>query len=400
MKTHSTASTSSKDKTKSLASFGGTPVSKTFISPVQVRIEDDEIDAAVNVLRSAAIRQGRECEQFENEFAQISDARHALTTSNGTTALQLAYQSLIQPGDEVLCPGFTFIATASMIIACGATPVFCEINPRTFTIDPDDAENRITPRTTAIASVHLYGNPADINAIQSLADKHHLAVIYDAAQAHLARYEKKGIGTFGNACIYSFYPTKNMTTGEGGLITTNDDDLRRNLVLLRDHGMEPGKRYHHIAIGYNFRLNDIAASIGRVQLTKLPDRTARRQENAARLTELLAEIPAIKCPVATPGAQHVYHQYTIRLNIDDLRCSRDEFAEHLKREGVGSAVHYPSALTQQPVFRDRFANLPSLPECEKAGREILCLPVHHGLTSEEINAVAEAVLKVATAMQK
>jgi len=163
--------------------------------------------------------------------------------------------------------------------------------------------------------------------------------------------------------------------------------------------MEPGKRYHHIALGFNFRLNDIAASIGRIQLTKLPDRTAKRQRNATRLTELLTDIPAVQCPVATPRAEHVYHQYTIRLNVDRLRCSRDEFAEHLKEEGVGSAVHYPSALTEQPVFRERYDNLPALPECEKAGREILCLPVHHGLTPEQIHAVAQAVRKVATAMQ-
>jgi len=402
MTTHSTAPSStstSPDQTASLASFGGTPVSKKFISPVQVRIEDDEIDAAVNVLRSAAIRQGQQCEQFENEFAQISDARHALTTSNGTTALQLAYQSLIQPGDEVLCPGFTFIATASMVIACGATPVLCEIDPDTFNIDVNDAASRITGRTTAIAPVHLYGNPVDIDAVQSLAEKHNLSVIYDAAQAHLAKYKSKGIGRYGNACTYSFYPTKNMTTGEGGMITTNDPEIQQQCILLRDHGMEPGKRYHHVKLGYNFRLNDIAASIGRIQLAKLPERTRVRQQNAALMTKLLSDVAPVQCPSATPQAEHVYHQYTIRLNLERLRCSRDEFAQHLRSEGIGSAVHYPASLTEQPVFRERFPNLPPLPESERAGREVLCLPIHHALTPRQIESVAEAVRKVAAAMQ-
>ncbi len=383
-----------------LAYFGGTAVSSEFIAPVRVSLNSDEIEAALGVLRSGALRQGAECQLFEEEFAAASEARHAFTTCNGTTALQLAYEALIEPGDEVLCPGYTFIATASMIIARGAVPVFCDIDADSFTIDPVDIEGKITPRTTAIAPVHLYGNPVDIEAVQRIAEKHHLAVIYDAAQAHLARYDGRGIGQYGDASIYSFYPTKNMTTGEGGMITTNDDSLAEKITLLRDHGMEPGKRYHHIALGYNYRLNDIAGALGRQQLRSLPERTAKRQENARQLTEYLSDIGQIKTPAGMVNGEHVYHQYTIRLDIEQLCCTRDEFAEYLKAEGVGSAVHYPTALTEQPIIRERVKDLPVLPECEKAGRETLCLPVHPDLTSEEVKLIAEAVRKIASVVAK
>lgn len=380
-----------------LAVDGGTPVSPEMIPVVSARLGEEEIGAAVEVLRSGQLRQGRKCAEFESEFAAATGADFALTTCNGTTALQLAYEPIIGPGDEVLCPAFGFIATASMILARGAAPVFCDVHASTFNIDPADAARRITPRTTAVVATHLYGNPADIHAVEELADRHGLSVIYDAAQSHLATYQGRGIGAFGHAVTYSFYPTKNMTTGEGGMVTTNDGELAQRIALLRDHGMELGRRYHHVALGYNYRLTDVAAAIGLAQLRRLPERTARRRANAARLTELLAQCAAVVTPVATEGAGHVYHQYTIRLHLGRLRCSRDEFARLLAAENVGSATHYPRAITEQPIIAERVPAKEPMPVSEQLAREVLCLPVHHDLTEIQIERIAEAVAKVASA---
>ncbi len=385
-----------------LAANGGTPVVPDggFIPPIAVKLDDDEINAAVDVLRSGRLRQGDECSAFEQEFAQASDAQYCLTTSNGTTALQLAYQALFEPGDEVLCPGYTFMATASMIIARGAIPVFCEIDPATFNLDPLDAAKRITSKTKAIAAVHLYGNPCDITALQDLANQHGLAVIYDAAQSHLAEYQGKGIGAFGDAVTYSFYPTKNMTTGEGGMLSVNDKQHYERLFRIRDHGMVPGKRYEHIELGFNFRLHDVAATIGRCQLQKLPLRTDRRLEIAKQYHSGLSDCSQLICPTSTPNTKHVFHQYAIRLQLDHLNCDRDTFVEYLRCEGIGCAVHYPTALTEQVVIQSLCTDVPLLPKCIQTSREVICLPIHHALTDAEVTQIVESILKVANATKK
>ena len=233
--------------------------------------------------------------------------------------------------------------------------------------------------------------------MDDLADRHGLSVVYDAAQSHMATWRGQGLGAFGHAVTYSFYPTKNMTTGEGGMVTTNDEDLAARIGLLRDHGMEPGKRYYHVAMGYNYRLTDIAAAIGLAQLAKLPARTARRRTNAARLTQGLAEIPSIITPIATEHGGHVYHQYTIRVQVDRLRCDRDEFARLLLAEGVGSATHYPRAITDQPIIAQLVPEREPMPISELLAMQALCLPVHHNLTEAQIDRIIEAVAKVAAA---
>lgn len=359
---------------------------------VSTRIEEDEVSAAVEVLRSGMLRQGARCAAFEQAYAAASDAEFALTTCNGTTALQMAYEVAFNPGDDVLCPGYTFMASASMILARGANPVFCDIDPATMNLDVADAAARITPKTTAIVPVHLYGNPVDIDAVEALAGKHNLKIVYDAAQSHFARYRDQGIGAYGDAVTYSFYPTKNMTTGEGGLVTTNDHALADRLALLRDHGMTPGRRYHHETIGYNYRLNDVAAAIGLVQLDKLPLRTTRRQLNAALLSERLGDIDELILPETTPNAEHVFHQYAIRLRLDRLTCTREEFAQALKDEfGVDSAIHYPTPLTTQPAIIERVANLPDLPVAAATAASVLCLPVHHNLDEADLSHVAASI---------
>jgi len=232
----STGTASQSELTSGLAINGGTPVSEDKIQMIAVRITDADVEAAVGVLRSGMLAAGKNCLAFEEKYASMSDAKHGVSCANGTCALQLAYDCLFEPGDEVLVPAWTFIATVSMVVARGGIPVWVDADPETYNFDVADAAKKITGKTKAIACTHLYGNPVDIDAVEKLAKEHGLKVIYDAAQAHLATYNGKGIGAYGDASTYSFYATKNMTTGEGGLVTTNDDDLFANLKFSRSHG--------------------------------------------------------------------------------------------------------------------------------------------------------------------
>jgi len=258
---------------RTLAVNGGTPVSSTPVPFMSTGLTDEDIAAATAVLKSGMLRAAKKCEELEQRFARMSDAGHATTCANGTCALQLAYEPLFKPGDEVLVPSWSFIATVSMVVARGGTPVFCDALPDTCQLDPQHAESLITRRTTAIAPTHLYGCPVEIDAIQALAREHGLKVIYDAAQAHLATYKGKGIGAFGDAVTYSFYATKNLATGEGGMVTTDDDELARTIASLRDHGASASDYARHTGsgsyqlaeynlLGYNYRLTDLQAAVG------------------------------------------------------------------------------------------------------------------------------------------
>jgi len=323
----------------------------------------------------------------------MTDAAHALTCANGTCALQLAYEPLIQPGDEVIVPAWTYIATASMIVARGATPVFCDADPRTYCIDVEDAARRVTSRTSAIAATHLYGNPVEIDAVQALAQQNGLRVIYDAAQAHLARYKGRGLGAFGDAVTYSFYATKNISTGEGGMVTTNNADLARSVGLLRSHG-ETGK-YLHESIGFNYRMTDIEAAIGLSQLDRADAMTKQRRANAAALDALVGAIDGLHAPTQTEGAEHVYHLYAVRMDRNAFACDRDEFVKALQAEGVQCAVHYPYPLTRQPAFAKWVEEHP--PVSDALAKSLFCVPVHQRLSGDQINKIGEALAKVADA---
>jgi len=376
-----------------LALEGGTPVSAEPVPMVRVEITDADVDAAVAVLRSGMLAQGGRAAAFEERFAAMTGAAHAAACANGTCALSLAYHPLIEPGDDVLCPAWTYIATASMIVARGARPVFCDADPETYTLDPADAERRITPNTTAIAVTHLYGAPANIDAVQALAARRGLRVIYDAAQAHLATWRGEGVGAFGDAVTYSFYPTKNITTGEGGMVTTNDADLDRAVRRLRSHGET--RKYLHESIGFNYRMTDVEAAIGLSQLDRLGEATERRRANARALDRAIEPIPGLIAPRAPLGGEHVYHLYAVRLEAGAFRVDRDRFAEALRAEGVQCAVHYPRSTHRQPAFGD----LPQadLPVADRLARTLLCVPVHPGLTDRQVAIVGEALAKVAAA---
>ena len=353
------------------------PVAKPIIG-------DAEIEAVVAVLRSGKLVQGEVTEQFEQEFARLVGTRHAVATSNGTTALHLALLAHgVGPGDEVITTPFSFIATANAALYVGARPVFADICEDTFNLDPEEIEARITPRTRAIIPVHLYGHPAEMAPILDIAARHGLAVIEDAAQAHGAAVDGRAVGTFGTGC-FSFYATKNVITAEGGIVTTDDDEVADRVRLLRSHGQR--ERYRHEILGYNFRLTDIQAAIGLAQLARLEELTARRIANADYLTRNLPE--HVVTPTVRPGNRHVFHQYTIRVPE-----RRDEMAQRLREAGVGTGVHYPIPIHQQKLYAD-LGYRDSLPVAERASREVLSLPVHPALSESDLAEVARAVARL------
>jgi len=343
-------------------------------------IGEEEKQAVLAVLESGMLAQGQQVRAFEEAFAEYCGVKYAVATSSGTTALHTALLAHgVGPGDEVITTPFTFIASANSILFTGARPVFVDIEEDSYNINPTLIEEKITSRTKAILPVHLYGNPCDLEAIMTIADRHGLIVIEDACQAHGASVHGKKVGSFSTGC-FSFYPTKNITTAEGGMITTNDDGVAERARLIRQHGMR--KRYYHEVLGYNFRLTDIQAAIGLAQLGKLPEWTAKRIANARYLTERL---PNVVTPTVRDGYVHVFHQYTIRVNGD-----RDAAVEKLNAAGIGTAIYYPIPVHQQPVYR-QLGYHDSLPVAERVSRQVISLPVHPALTLAELDRIVSEV---------
>jgi len=386
-----------------LAIHGGTPVSTTRVPFMIPGLSEADIAAAMVVLKSGMLRAWKKCEELEQRMGQMSGAKHAMTCSNGTCALQLAYEPLFERGDEVLVPAWSYIATASMLVARGCVPVFVDALPETGQIDMADAARKLTPRTRGIAATHMYGCPVDIDAVQSLAAKHNLKVVYDAAQAHLSTYKGKGIGEFGDCVTYSFYATKNLPTGEGGLITCNNDQLARQIKLLRSHGETD--KYLHEQVGYNYRLNDIAGALGCSRLDRLEAETNARRAAAKTYDALFAAAPfvgVVRPLASTPGAVSAYHLYTIELNTDVLTCTRDEFAKALDAEGVPTAVHYPRALTDQPAFAAfvKGDSAEQWPVASRLAKRVMSMPMHHGMTAEHFATIEKAMAKVIAGLRK
>jgi len=387
-----TATLASVGATNPLAIEGGTPVSKTPVPFMSTGLIQADIDQALAVLKSGMLRAAKKCEELEQRFAAMTGAKHMMTCANGTCALQLAYEPLFQPGDEVLVPAWSYIATVSMIVARGCVPVFVDANPETFQIDMADAARKVTSKTRGIAATHLYGCPVDIDAVQALAAKHGLKVVYDAAQSHLATWKGQGIGKFGDAVTYSFYATKNLGTGEGGSISCNDDALARTIKLLRSHGETD--KYLHEYVGYNYRMNDITGAIGCSKLDRLEAQTRQRQANAARYDAILARIPGLIAPKTTPGGESVFHLYVAKIDLSKFRCTRDEFCKALGGEGVPTAVHYPRSLPKQPALAKW--DKKDCPIADRLSTQVFALPMHHDLTDEHFRVLEEAMAKVAS----
>ncbi len=346
------------------------------------QIGDAEIAAVVEVLKSGILAQGPRVQAFEEAFAQLCGVKYAIATSSGTTALHVALLAHgIGPGDEVITSPFTFIASANSIVYVGARPVFVDIDPRTFHIDPEKIEAAITPRTKAIMPVHLYGLPCDMDQIMAIAEKYGLAIIEDACQAHGAEYKGRRVGSFGTG-VFSFYPTKNITSGEGGMITTNDPVIAERCRMIRNHGMR--KRYFHEELGFNFRMTDVHAAIGLAQLPKLEEYNRIRQANARFFNERLR---GVTLPTVPPDRTHVFHQYTIR--VPDGK--RDALRDYLQEQGIGTEIYYPVPVHRQQLYTEKLGYAVSMPEAERAAREVLSLPIHPGLTPSERETIVAAV---------
>ncbi|AFL95030.1 Pleiotropic regulatory protein, pyridoxal-phosphate-dependent aminotransferase (degT) [Thermococcus cleftensis] len=357
-------------------------------------IGEEEINAVVEVLKSGMLAHGKEVEAFEREFADYLGAKHGVAVANGTAALDVALKALgIGPGDEVITTPFTFIASATSILFQNAKPVFADIDPKTYNLDPDEVLEKITDKTKAILVVHLYGQPANMKILTEIAEDYNLYLIEDCAQAHGAMFEGRKAGTFGHIAAFSFYPTKNMTTGEGGMVVTNDDELARRAKLIRSHGQ--AEKYLHVELGYNLRTTNIAGAIGRVQLRKLDEWNRIRNENAERLSEGIRKIHGLVPPYVDPRVYHVFHQYVISVE-EDFPMSRDELMTKLLERGIGTAVHYPMPVHHQPLFQKLGYEKDCCPNAIEASRKVLSLPVHPAVSDEDIAYILETLNELAS----
>jgi Predicted pyridoxal phosphate-dependent enzyme apparently involved in regulation of cell wall biogenesis len=357
-----------------------------FIPPAKPIVGDEEREAVDRVLRSGMLAQGPEVKAFEEEFAEhFRLGRACVAVNSGTSGQHLGLLSSgVRAGGEVIVPSFTFAATANSVALTGATPVFADIDAEDFCLSPAAIEAAITERTVGVMPVHLYGHPAKMDQIMAIADRHGIQVFEDAAQAHGASLHGAPVGTFGSFAMFSLYPTKNMTSGEGGMVSVATPEIERLMRLYRNQGME--RQYHNEVVGFNNRMTDIHAAIGRVQLTKVDGWTKQRQDNAAFLDTNLV---GVTTPPVAEGAVHVYHQYTVRVPED-----RDGFAAALREQyNVGSGMFYPVPNHRLEPFRVT----KDLPETERAAAECLSLPVHPSLSEHDLERIVEAVNALAKA---
>lgn len=355
-----------------------------FIPSNRPTLGAEEIAAVKEVLETGILTHksgaGTWTRRFEEDFAKSIGAKHAIAVNSGTAALHAALLAFnIKPGDEVIAPPFSFIATTNMVLLNGAKVVFADISPDTYTLDPIKVEEVITPQTRAIIPVHLYGHPTAMDPLMELAHKHDLAIIEDACQAHGSKYRGQDVGTIGDVGCFSFYPSKVITTGEGGLLTTNDHELAERLRQIRTHGeIRP---YEYVQLGHNYRLPEIQSAIGVEQMKRLPEFLKQRKANAQYLTKHLKDIKDIVLPREASWATHNWYLYTIRIPTPR---SRDKVQKRLHEAKIGAAVYYEVPLHLTPIYRQLFQYKEGLmPVSEQAAKEVLSLPVHPALTVEE-----------------
>lgn len=354
------------------------PLSKVYI--------DQEIrEAVLDALDSGWYILGERVREFEKKFADFCGVKNAVCTSSGTAALFLSLLALnIGPGDEVIVPSFSFIATASPILHVGARPVLVDINPRTYTLDPEMVRKRISSHTKALIPVHLYGHPADLDPLMDIAEKKDLFLIEDACQAHGAEYKKRKVGGIGHIGFFSFYPSKNMTVcGDGGVVTTNDDRIAEKIRVLRNHGRQ--EKYVHRVIGYNLRFNEIQAAIGSKQLERLPSWNNARRRIARIYSNFLSNV--VITPIEERWAKHVYHMYVIRTE------RRDNLREFLKNYGISSGIHYPVPIHKQPSISKTLTSQAALRNSEKCAETVLSIPMYPKLPVSEAEYICERIIE-------
>ena len=380
-----------------LALYGGKPVSEEMIPIAKPVFSEETIRDVSEVLRSGYLRQGPRTREFEERFRDRVGAGYAYAVNSGTAALHISYLSILRPGDEVIVPSFTFFATVSTVLYARGRPVFADIDPETFIIDPEDVKEKITERTRAIAPVHLFGNAANMDALGDLAEDHSLMIVNDSAQAHGTEYRGRDIGSFDTLNCYSFYPTKSMTTGEGGMVTTNDGKLNELGRLIRSHGDDA--RYHHVILGLNYRMTDIAAAIGLNQLSNLDRYLARRRHCGRVLREGIDGIEGLRPQKIEDGVNHSYSYFSVIMDLARFKCARDEFLAALKAENIGCAVHYPVPLTKQPAITD-LMEPEECPISEEISERIFSLPMHPQLSDEDLKNILAGVERVTAYLHK
>lgn len=358
-------------------------------------IGEEEIQAVVKVMRSGMLTSGLgagpKVTEFEKNYAAFAGVKNAIAVNTGTAALHAAVMAAgVKAGEEVILPSFTFVATAEAVVLAGGKPVFADIDPETFTLSPEDVEKAITPKTKAIIPVDLYGLPADIKPIREIVRKNGLAIIEDCAQSHGATYERKPAGALADVACWSLYAAKNIGTGEGGVVTTDDDKLADTVRMIRTHGEKA--KYSSLMLGTNYRMTEIQAAIGIVQLARLPDFFAKREGNAERLTESLKGIDKIKLPSELKNRKSSWYLYTIRIN-DATESMRNNIIKEMHDKGIGAEAYYPTPVHQMPYYKETFGRF-NLPETEKAAKQVLSLPIHPSVTDEQIDFIAKTLIEI------
>jgi dTDP-4-amino-4,6-dideoxygalactose transaminase len=356
-------------------------------------VGEEEVKAVTTVLRNgpltSALGIGPKVTAFEREFAKFANVSHAIAVNTGTSALHLAIISVgVKPGDEVILPSFTFVATAEAVVMAGGIPVFVDIDPETFNINPEKIEEKITSKTKIILPVDLFGLPVDLKPIREIALSRNIFVIEDAAQAHGAKYFGKSVGFLSKAACWSFYASKNMTTGEGGIITTNSGDMADTIKMLRTHGEKT--KYSSVTLGYNYRMSEIQAAIGLVQLSKLPNFVAKRTKNAKKLTEILSKENRLKLPIDSEDMLSGWNLYTVKIK-NSTEKERDKIVELLRKNGIGAAIYYINPVHLMPYYKENFG-IYNLPETENAAKKVFSLPIHPGLEESQIEYIAQTLI--------
>ncbi len=364
---------------------------------IQYKSIKNEVDTAIQkVIDNTAFILGESVANFEKAFAEAHNVKHCIGTSSGTDGNHLVLWALgIKPGDEVIIPANTFIATAWGVTLCGAKPVLVDCHPESYNIDPEKVEAAITPNTKAIVAVHLYGQPADMDRLKEIADKHNLILVEDAAQAHLAEYKGKKVGSLAKAASFSFYPGKNLGAyGEAGAVVTDDDELAVKIKMMREHGQS--RKYYHDTFGHNYRMEGIQGAVLGVKLKYLNDWTEGRRKVASKYRELLGDVSEVKLPVEMPESKHVYHLFVIQVNGDDLekrKEKRDALQEFLKENGVATGLHYAIPLHQQKCFNYLGYKKGDFPVTEELAESGISLPMYAELSDEQIEYVAAKIEK-------
>jgi perosamine synthetase len=349
----------------------------------------EEEKAVKEVLESGILASGPKTKAFEKEFAEYIGVEHAIAVTNGTVALDVALKALnLGPGDEAITSAFSFISSGNCVLFQRAKPVFADIDPRTFNIDPSDVAEKITAKTKALIPIHMFGQPAKMDALKEIAEDHEIALIEDAAQAHGAEYKGQKAGSIGNVGCFSFYATKNMTAGEGGMITTNDQKLADKARLLINHGQS--QKYHHDTLGYNYRITELCAAIGSAQLKKLDEFNTKRRENAQLLTQGIRKFTGLTVPYVDNDVKPVFHQYVVRVE-KNYPLGRDELADLLTEKGVGVAVHYPIPIYRQPLYQKLGYKDTKCPNTEDACRRVLSLPVHPLVDKNDVKYILDSL---------